>query len=105
MKGFLKVNSIIEELREQGHDVSWYDNAAPKHELPQEQPKQCSILTRYLLEKDTAYTVNHDGSKYLDYKKLSKPVNRVTYYCSACRVKFDSFDKLNTHVGNNGWQV
>lgn len=77
---------VIEKLRSDGFDVDWYKPAIQSVEAPA--ADKCGYFTIYYLEGQTAYTIDHDGSKYRDYRTLNKPVEHPCWYCSGCKTRF-----------------
>jgi Zinc-finger of C2H2 type len=51
----------------------------------------------YRLEADKAYTIESDGSKYLEYRTLKKAVAEPVWYCQACKVKFPHWVQAKSH--------
>jgi hypothetical protein len=77
---------VIEKLRTDGFNVDWYKPATDSVEAPA--ADKCGYFTIYYLEGQTAYTITYDGSKYLDYRTLNKPVEHPCWYCSGCKARF-----------------
>jgi hypothetical protein len=88
-------DEVIQKLREDGHDVSWY-TAHKKTDRPMEAEK-CGYFTVYLLEGDWAYTVDAEGNKYLEYRKLPKAEIKPCYYCSACKERISDRELALAH--------
>jgi hypothetical protein len=86
---------VIERLRAEGHSTDWYQPATPSVEAPH--AETCGYFTIYYLEAQTAYTINHDGSKYLDYRTLKKTVDNSCWYCSGCKTRFPTATEALAH--------
>lgn len=91
------MNPIVKRLKEQGHDVSWYEAKAPRAKDHIADAQGCNLISRYLLEGDFAYTVNHDGTPYMKYKQLKAPSDKQ-YYCAGCKTKFDTWADIQEHI-------
>ncbi len=76
---------VLEILAADGFPTQWYTKH--RHTLEEEAPTKCGFTTVYLLEGNWAYTLSWDGEKYLDYKKLPKPVSAPVYYCQVCKAR------------------
>src|SRR5262245_54550331 len=79
--------TVLTKLRERGHDVSWY--ARYKPEGKPTAPTKCGYFTVYLLENEWAWTIDDNGNKYKQYRKLRQPVPAPIYGCSVCSARMD----------------
>jgi hypothetical protein len=86
---------VIEKLRSDGFNVDWYQAATDSVEAPA--AEKYGYFTIYYLEGQTAYTTTNDGSKYLDYRTLKKPVEHPCWYCSGCKARFTTATEALAH--------
>jgi hypothetical protein len=85
---------VIEKLRAEGHNTDWYKPTDRTVEAPK--AEQCGYFTIYYLEAQTAYTINHDGSKYLQYRTLKQSA-APCWYCAGCKTRFATVDEALAH--------
>jgi hypothetical protein len=88
-------DEVIEKLREDGQDVSWYAKYKQTDRLME--AEKCGYFTVYLLEGDWAYTIDSTGEKYLEYRKLTKPEPKPCYFCSACKERISDRELALAH--------
>ena len=86
---------VIEKLRADGFNVDWYK--PPTHSVEAPAAETCGYFTVYYLEGPTAYTITHDGSKYLGYRALKKPVQNPCWYCAGCKRRFATATEALAH--------
>lgn len=96
------MSTLIDQLKLQGKDVSWYYKAKkkqqPKEAKKWEKSSSCGFLSPYLLEGDHAYTVDAEGEKYKPYKKLKQHQAKALYYCDCCQQKFVTWAQAQRHI-------
>jgi hypothetical protein len=85
---------VIEKLRAEGHRTDWYQPTTSAVEAPK--ADGCGYFTICYLEGQTAYTINHDGSKYREYRALKKPVEPC-WYCAGCKTRFATVEEALAH--------
>jgi hypothetical protein len=89
----------IAALREACANTAWYDRGASSRLTgPLETATVCSWFTIFLLDGDSAWTKNQDGTKYQQWRMLKATVMKPVYYCSRCRQRWSKFDKALSHV-------
>lgn len=96
-------NNLIQKLRGQGHDTSWYDrgHVVKPDDTSDDTPSTCSRLSLFILQDNNSYTVFSTGAPYKLWKPLKQPVDTPVYFCSGCRARWalwkDALDHL-THL-------
>jgi hypothetical protein len=89
-------DEVITKLREDGHDVSWWEKRAKKPAPPA--PEKCGYFTMYILEGEAAYTLKSDGEKYEGVRKI-KPEETPCWYCAGCKARFYEKSDAMKHRG------
>ncbi len=92
-------DDYIEQLRQEGVDVSWWRRHQSKTPQQDAQPR-CGYMAIYFLRGDTAYTKNSDGSPYMAHHKLKAKQNKDCWGCEGCKARFWSWEDAQTHANN-----
>jgi hypothetical protein len=88
---------VIDKLAADGYDVEWFGMYRVNKPLEETEISSCGYFTIYYLEGNTAYTVDHQGDKYLDYRALKKSVTTPCWYCGGCKTRFAELGDALAH--------
>lgn len=91
----MNIQDRVESLRSKGVNMSWYGKISKEASF--DKGLECGYFTIYLIEGDVVFTVDHQGARCLEFKKLKKPVEVACWYCSGCKVKYLGWEEAKEH--------